>query len=110
MRSRRTRTARQRPAARAPSTRPCPAPRPRAATWPEPALGTAPSPARIDRARESLAHRPARLRDRVRHLWRHVVLVVLGEDFLGDEGAVRVELAAGDDALAFTEQVRKHAG
>ena len=45
----------------------------------------------------------------VRHLGRHVVLVVLGEDFLGHE-AIAVELAARDDALPLAEQVRQDAG
>jgi len=43
-------------------------------------------------------------------LGRHVVLVVLGEHFLGDEHAPVVELAARDDALPFAEQVGQHAG
>ena len=42
-------------------------------------------------------------------LGRHVVLVMLGEHFLGHEHAVRAHLAARNDALSFAEQVRQHA-
>jgi hypothetical protein len=41
---------------------------------------------------------------------RHVIFVVLGQHFLGDEFAALVQLAIGDDALAFTKQVRQDTG
>src|SRR5207249_2181314 len=44
---------------------------------------------------------------RIRGLGRHVVLVVLGEDFAGAEHAVGAELSLRDHALAFAEQVRQ---
>ena len=37
---------------------------------------------------------------------RHVILIVLGQHAVGDEGALGRELALGDDALSFLEQVR----
>jgi hypothetical protein len=40
---------------------------------------------------------------------RHVVLVVLGQHFAGGEAAVIAELALGDDAFAFLEQVGQDA-
>src|SRR5690606_26376347 len=43
-------------------------------------------------------------------LRRHVVLVVLGEDFACLEGAVGLERALRDDAAALLEEVGKDAG
>lgn len=45
----------------------------------------------------------------VRRFGRHVVLVVLGQHFIGLQHALRIELAQGDDALAFAEQVGQDA-
>src|SRR5580693_2561836 len=49
------------------------------------------------------------LLERGGHLRRHVLLVVLGEDLVGDEGPIRTHGAVRDDALALAEQVRQHA-
>src|SRR3546814_2074414 len=42
-------------------------------------------------------------------LARHIVLVVLGQHLAGDEGAVGVKVADGDDALPLAEEVRQDA-
>src|SRR5947209_12475970 len=39
-------------------------------------------------------------------LARHVVLVMLGQHRVGDEGAAGIDMAFGDHPLAFAEQVR----
>ena len=44
----------------------------------------------------------------LRHFGRHVFLVVLGEDFIGDERAA-LHAAVRDDALPLAEQVRQDA-
>jgi hypothetical protein len=46
---------------------------------------------------------------RVGDLFRHVGLVVLGEDRIGVELAGAVQCAFGDHALALPEQIRQHA-
>ena len=46
--------------------------------------------------------------ERTRDFGRHVFLVVLGEDFIGDERAV-LQAAMRDHALPFAEQVRQDA-
>jgi len=43
-------------------------------------------------------------------LGRHVVLVVLGQHFVGDEHPVGVQATLGDGALPFGEQIGKDAG
>src|ERR1700685_840056 len=49
------------------------------------------------------------LLERSGHLRRHVLLVVLGEDLVGDEGPIGTHGAVRDDALALAEQIRQHA-
>ena len=44
------------------------------------------------------------------YLWRHVVFVVLGEDFVGMENAVRAERAARNHPLFLAELFGQDAG
>jgi len=53
--------------------------------------------------------RLVRLVDRMLRLGRHVVLVVLGQHFAGGEEAVVAELALGDDAFPFAEEIGQDA-
>ena len=46
---------------------------------------------------------------KIRKLWRHVILVVLGQHLLSLKGATCVELAPHQDALTLTKQVRQYA-
>ena len=64
---------------------------------------------RLRGMRRALAELHAFRLERLGDLRRHVVLIVLGEHAVGDEGALGRELALGDDALSFLEQVRQHA-
>jgi len=47
--------------------------------------------------------------ERLFHLGRHVLLIVLGEDLVRNKNAVLVEFAQRNHALPFTEQIRKNA-
>src|SRR5690606_2088122 len=100
--SRPGRRARRRPAAR------CPAPPP----------DTTPESSPDGQARGSLdtllfaafvmLHHAALLQ-RLSHLRRHVILIVLGQHFIGYARAIGIGPTQRNDALAFTEQVRKDA-
>src|SRR5688572_296482 len=76
------------------------------------AAGPKPPPARVPlgRAPRSPVERLFRrmLRRLVAELRRHVTLVMLGEDIVGDEGRA-LHPAFGDDTAAFAEQVRRDA-
>src|SRR5687767_10635648 len=74
-----------------------------AATRPPPAtMLQAPLRRSFQRIRLVLAARPK--------LRRHVVLVMLGEDFGGEEASVRLEAAFGDDAAILAEQIGGDSG
>src|SRR5262245_7436616 len=82
------------------------------------ARSTAPAPARRRARERSDRFRPSScssfLPDTlglqgVGDFFRHVILVVLCKNAVGDENAIRTESAFSDDALLFPEKIRKNA-
>src|SRR5690606_28697266 len=104
------------PAGPGPSTGDHPARHRSAAEWPAPrpdtGRGSGPhGPVPGSSARRSwrglaTLRQSAALLERLGHLRRHVVFIVLGQHLIGDQYPFGIQLAEGNDALLLAEQVR----